>query len=362
MFLAGLETEVEGWRRGGGFKARDPWSEREPEHVPFDTLYLGGGTPSALRANELKRLLDNVSRLGLTRDPWIGLEANPEDVSDASLAVWRELGIQFLSLGVQAFDDDALKRLGRRHRGGEAERAVELALAAGFSTVSVDLMYALPEESNDEWASTLACAIRFSPDHLSCYELTFHDGTPFGTARERGQLLPLAEEGRAERFEFTHQFLESAGYEGYEVSNFARTPSARSQHNPKYWFHTPYLGLGPSAHSWNGYRRWWNWRSLETWRKHLEDGSGAVEEFEEPDRGALLLEHLLLGLRLKAGIDLEITRSWLGVDLAAEAVAVLDEALRNGLLTVRGSQLVPTLAGRALSESLAVELARAVFP
>ena len=222
---------------------------RDPQ--PFDTVYFGGGTPSQLSPEELARVLD-ACRTHLafaTPAPWVFLEANPEDVTPEACAAWRALGVRTLSLGVQSFSDEALRFLGRRHSGRQARAAVETALAAGFDTVSIDLIFGLRGQTAEDWRRDLAAAVALGPQHLSCYQLTIHPRTRFGVQAKHGQLSELPEDDQATLFELTHRFLADAGWPAYEVSNFARGPAHQSRHNRKYWDHTPYLGLGPSAHS-----------------------------------------------------------------------------------------------------------------
>ena len=184
-----------------------------------------------------------------TPAPWVFLEANPEDVTPEACAAWRALGVRTLSLGVQSFSDEALRFLGRRHSGRQARAAVETALAAGFDTVSIDLIFGLRGQTAEDWRRELAAAVELAPQHLSCYQLTIHPRTRFGVQAKHGQLSELPEDDQATLFELTHRFLADAGWPAYEVSNFARGPAHQSRHNRKYWDHTPYLGLGPSAHS-----------------------------------------------------------------------------------------------------------------
>ncbi len=220
---------------------------RDPR--PFDTVYFGGGTPSLLPSEDLARVLDTCRTHLNLAEPWVFLEANPEDVTPDACATWRGLGVRTLSLGVQSFSDEALRFLGRRHTADEARAAVETALAAGFDTVSVDLIYGLPAQTEEVWRRDLATAVALGPGHLSCYQLTIHPRTRFGLSAARGQLSELPEGRQAALFDLTHRFLADAGWPAYEVSNFARSGEHQSRHNRKYWDHTPYLGLGPSAHS-----------------------------------------------------------------------------------------------------------------
>jgi oxygen-independent coproporphyrinogen-3 oxidase len=326
----------------------------------FDTVYFGGGTPSILPVEELARIVGQAGRrLGVREDAWICLEANPEDVTAESLRAWRALGVRMLSLGVQSFDDGELRFLGRRHTAAQAVRAVEMAREAGFETVSVDLIFALPGQSEAAWRRNLEQAVALAPDHLSCYELTVHEGTPFERLRRRGELVEEDDEARAERFLFTHRYLADAGYPGYEVSNFARTPEHRSRHNRKYWDHTPYLGLGPSAHSFDGERRrWWNERKLADYRRLLAAGAAPRVGEETLSRDELALEALLLGLRTVAGLERVRFAARFGAD-PASAVPVAELASR-GLMVVDGDRLRPTLDGLVIADSLAVAIADAL--
>ena len=322
--------------------------------LAFDTVYLGGGTPSALLPDELALVLD-AARAALHIDPGarLFLEANPEDATAESLAAWRELSVATLSLGVQSFDALALRFLGRRHGPDEARRAVLLAREAGFDTVSLDLIYGLPDQDERAWRADLEAAVALAPDHLSCYQLTVHEGTPFGRRKERGQLAELPEERQAALFELTHRFLADAGYPAYEVSSFARAPEHHSRHNQKYWDHTPYLGLGPSAHSFGANKRWWNERRLGAYEARVAAGERPVAGEEALAPADLALEALMLGLRTAAGIDLASFRTRYDIDLAASNGAWIARLLDEGYLEEAGGRLAPTLRGLAVADALA---------
>ena len=324
-----------------------------------DTVYLGGGTPSALAPEALGEILAALGeRLGVAlagpEAARVFLEANPEDVTRESAAAWRRLGVATVSLGVQSFDAAALAFLGRRHEPAGARRAVEAAREAGFATVSVDLIYGWPGQTPERWRRDLEAAVALAPDHLSCYQLTVEPGTPFGHRRQRGELVEMPDERQAELFRLTHTLLAAAGYPAYEVSNFARGPEHRSRHNTKYWRHAPYLGLGPSAHSFDGARRrWWNLRRLGPWAAALDAGRLPWGGDETLDDTQLALEDVMLGLRTTAGVDLAALRRRHGVDLAAanrELLARLDE---DGLLRLEAERLVPTLDGLVVADGLA---------
>ena len=286
-------------------------------------------------------------------DARIFLEANPEDITPGRVGEWRSLGVSFLSLGVQSFDDGELRTLGRRHDGREARSAVEACLEGGFDTVSVDLIFGLPHQDLAVWSRNLDTLVALGPGHVSCYQLTIHEDTAYGRRRARGQLVEMPESGQADLFAYTHERLADAGWAAYEVSNFARAPGHRSQHNLKYWRHVPYLGLGPSAHSFDGARRWWNHRALGAYADRIERGERAVDDTESLDGEALALESLMLGLRTVEGIDLPGYRSRYGVDLPGLNRRLIATLVEEGLVRWDTGRLRPTLPGLAVADGLA---------
>lgn len=319
----------------------------------FDTVYLGGGTPSCLTPRQVRRMLDAVdARLDLRRGAVRHIEINPEDVSPNSVAAWRELGFDFVSLGVQSFADDALELLGRRHRAADARRAVVELVGAGFRTVSIDLIFGLPGQTAAGWRRQLETALKLGADHLSCYQLTVHEGTVFGRRRARGELDELDDDSQGELYLLTHDVLGRAGWTGYEVSNFAATPEHRSVHNRKYWRHAPYLGLGPAAHSFDGRRRWWNRRRVRLWTAALANGRSPVAGGEELTASELAFEAVMLGLRTIDGIDLEAVADRFGRRAVRWDAAAVDQLVAAGRMRRIGSRLVPTPAGMAVADGL----------
>lgn len=321
---------------------------------PFDTLYFGGGTPSLLGGEELSAFIVELGdRRWIEGDCRIYLEANPEDTSPELLRSLRAAGVGTLSLGIQSLDDDELRFLGRGHDGRRGRQAVEWAKSAGFETVSLDLMYGLPGQSEARWASNLKTALELEPDHLSCYQLTVHERTRFGRQSRDGRLPEATEERKADLFRFTHRFLGERGLEGYEVSNFARAPEHRSRHNEKYWSHTPYLGLGPSAHSFDGRTRAWNWRSFFDWQRALQGGQSPVEDVERLDDDALLLETLMLRFRTVEGLDLDAVQRRFSIDLLERNRPLVEKLLDDTLLVREGARLRPTVEGLAVADGVA---------
>jgi putative oxygen-independent coproporphyrinogen III oxidase len=313
----------------------------------FDTLYLGGGTPSLLAASDLGVLLEGLHvHFAFLEDTEITLEANPDDLTLEVLKHYRKVGINRLSLGVQSLDDGELAFLGRRHDAGQALLALAGAREAGFAHLGLDLIYGLPGQTLEAWRRTLESVLDFRPEHLSCYQLTVEEGTPLARRQAAGQFQPLSEETERQFFLFTSQFLEDRGYLHYEISNFARGRENRSRHNSKYWNHSPYLGLGPAAHSYLEGRRWWNHRSLEAYCQALAAGQAPVAGREELTGEQRRLEAIFLGMRTQNGVNLEL------VQQTPEGLAVVQELVEAGLAKVRKDRLIPTREGLVVADRL----------
>jgi oxygen-independent coproporphyrinogen-3 oxidase len=272
------------------------------ERHGVDTIYLGGGTPSRLGADGIQRLLDLV-RTNFAPAPGaeITMEANPEDVSAADAARWREAGVTRVSLGVQSFDDDVLRWMHRTHDAGQAVRAASMLREAGFDDWSLDLIFALPPEVERSWSGDLARAIDLGPPHISSYGLTIEPHTPLLRWRERGQVHDAGEDRYEAEFLEADTVLTEAGFEHYEISNYAR-PGRRAIHNSAYWRRVPYVGLGPSAHGFDGSARRWNLREYVAWRERTLLGQDPVEGTESLDPVAIAIEEAYLGLRTSTGL------------------------------------------------------------
>jgi oxygen-independent coproporphyrinogen-3 oxidase len=324
----------------------------------FDSLYLGGGTPSLLGDRELAEVLDCAHRhFTFTRDAEITMELNPDDVTARKLAFLKRSGINRVSLGVQSFDEGELLFLGRRHTARQAVRALELIRSSGFRNIGVDLMYGFDAGSHcsgtirKRWTQSLEKALAFEPEHLSCYQLTLEKSTPFGRMEAEGKISSLGEEQESDLFLLTSRFLEDSGYIHYEISNFAKSTSLRSRHNSKYWRHAPYLGLGPAAHSFLNGARWWNPRSLEEYCRSLAEGKPPVAGSEVLSREQLAFESLYLGLRTQAGVALDS----LPPDSDSERSA-LAELEKSGLVEIQEGRVVPTRKGFLVADSLPILL------
>jgi oxygen-independent coproporphyrinogen-3 oxidase len=338
----------------------------------FDTLYIGGGTPSVLSAVDIEGLIADIrAAFTIASDAEITVEVNPGDITPGLLASLRLAGVNRINLGVQSFDDGSLALLGRRHTALQAIGAIHRARDAGFDNIGLDLIYGLPsspaEGANGDmmpqrvpicshlttWLATLDTALGLNPDHLSCYQLTLEEKTPLAKLCRRGELILPGESRQADFFLRTAEILEEKGYVHYEVSNFAR-PGRESRHNQKYWNHIPYLGLGPAAHSFDGRRRRWNQRSVETYREGLAAGKPPVADSEILTDEQLRLETLFLGFRTRRGICLETFKVRYGRDLLADKRDMVEKLSGEGLVEIRNGFLRPTRAGMAVADSLAL--------
>ena len=339
----------------------------------FDTLYFGGGTPSLLSVDQLRKLLDRLREHAAFSDEFEKtLEANPDDLTPDYLIALRELGFNRLSLGIQSFDDGNLNFLRRRHDAGPAMEAIRQARQAGFDNLSLDLMYGLPGQTIEAWTRNLETALEFHPEHLSCYQLTIEPHTPLGTMLTRGEIEPVSEETGRCFFLENSKFLERNGYLHYEISNFARTESLKSRHNSKYWRHVPYLGLGPSAHSFLNGVRWWNFSNVETYRGSImERNHMPVEESETLTPEQVRLEKLYLGFRTAEGVALDFLFEGADEGLVAQPVKdvssaekpmdgiknsrareILDGLVKSGHLRIDNGRARPTREGMLIADRL----------
>ena len=269
------------------------------------TLYLGGGTPSRLGGAGIGQLLDVVREwFEWDESAEVTVEANPEDVDRGAVHAWRTAGVTRLSIGAQSFGADALAWMRRTHERDAAERAIETARAGGIDDLSLDLIFALPDTITRDLGADLARVVALAPTHVSVYGLTVEPGTALGRWSDR-QLVREADETRYEvEFRAAHDVLGDAGYEHYEVSNFAR-PGHRARHNSAYWSGVPYLGVGPSAHGFDGAVRRWNESAYARWLPRVLAGADPVAGCDPLDADARATEAVYLGLRTAAGLSLD---------------------------------------------------------
>ncbi len=297
------------------------------------TIFFGGGTPSLFPAQETRRILDLIAAsFDLAPDCEITLEANPGAAEAERFGALREAGVNRISIGVQTFDDAALKRLDRVHTGDDAERAFRSAREAGFANVSLDLMFGIPYQTIEAAAQDIERALGLGPEHLSAYELTIEPGTAFHARQARGELNGLPDEETALRmWEVRDTALAGAGFERYEISNFAR-PGFACRHNLNYWRRGDYLGLGAGAHSLMEGERLWNHARPDVYAANASDPTAGSERVDEPEKA--LGEALMLGLRVKEGVSLGRLAQECGAD-PEEAFGELFRELEDSGLVAR---------------------------
>ena len=318
----------------------------------FDSLFLGGGTPSLLTGPQFAALMEMMRRhFVLAADREITLEANPDDLTAHKLAFFQDQGINRLSLGVQSFDEAELRFLERRHTAAQTIQALSLIRAAGFTNLGLDLIYGLPGQSLEAWLNTLKTALSFAPEHLSCYQLTLTPETPMGRLAAAGQLNLPDEETQRQFFLLTANFLTAQGYLHYEVANFAREERYVCRHNLKYWTRTPYLGLGPAAHSFLAGRRWWNFSSVADYCSSLNAGAAPLAGSETLTPEQIRLETLYLGFRTREGVSLAAIME------LPRGAARLAELVQSGLVRVDRDRVIATADGLVVADRLPLSFA-----
>ena len=311
------------------------------------TLYLGGGTPSMLSPHHLSRLFSALhEQIDFSKLDEVTLEANPATFDLAKAALFRELGVSRVSLGIQSFTPHVLEILGREHSVSQASEAVEILRNAGIPSVNIDLMFSIPGQSKADWDATLKHAISLQPDHISAYNLTYEEDTAFFESLRRGEMREN-EDHDAEFFHLADERLSSAGFDHYETSNYAK-PGHHSTHNRGYWRGEDYLGLGPSAVSTLDRTRWKNVPDTARYVAQVSAIGNALSESEILDDEAHRLERIALGLRTREGISLTL--------LGTQARERAEHFASEGLARIENQQLILIHHGRALVDPIAAEL------
>jgi len=321
----------------------------------FDTIYIGGGTPSVLTVKEVEAMLTRVRRcFTIADDAEITIEVNPADVDLNYLTSLNLMGINRINIGIQSLNENILRFLGRRHSAAQGISAVESARESGFTNIGIDLVYGIPGQDMKSWMDTIETIKSFDVEHLSCYQLSLEPGTNLKSRHAAGEFDIPDEDMQIEFFLNTSLMLESAGYIHYEVSNFAKSMALASRHNQKYWDQTPFLGLGPAAHSFRENRRWWNHASIERYIQDTEQGKPPVDLSETLSPEQLCLEALFLGLRTKKGIHMDaFSRKYAFYDLS-EKKDILTKLEEDGFVEIVDGYLRPSRKGLAVADSLAL--------
>jgi oxygen-independent coproporphyrinogen-3 oxidase len=332
--------------------------------IAFDSLYIGGGTPSVFGPQSIANVLDKAHRcFNFIADTEITLEVNPGMVDPERFKGYRSAGVNRINIGVQSFLPPNLKFLDRIHTAQEAKQALRWARKAGFDNIGLDLIYGIPGQTRKSWLLDLQKAMEHVPEHLSCYMLTYESGTPLERNRSEGRFDPMREEMVGDLFETTTAFLSANGYAPYEISSFARCPSEsdrikgssdnRSRHNRKYWSFVPYIGLGPAAHSYIEPMRYWNQRSLKKYIREIQNGRIPVAGKETLSRSQQMIEVIYLGLRTTDGIDMDYFSRKFGISFFARFEKRLSDLEARGLIRFDRDHCALSSKGMLFLDSIA---------
>lgn len=321
----------------------------------INTVYFGGGTPSLLTETDLRQLMEKLHQLfNIRSDAEITLEANPDDLLPDKLRQLKAAGVNRLSIGVQSFHEADLVWMNRAHNSQQALQCLHDAQAAGFRNLSIDLIYGGPTLSDEGWEQNVQQAIALKIPHLSCYALTVEPGTALDHLIRKHKMQPVDPDKAARHFEMLMRWTAAAGYEHYEISNFALS-GWHSRHNSSYWKLVPYLGLGPSAHSFNGHSRQWNVSNNTRYIQSLQHGK-APFEIETLTPAIQLNEYIMTSLRTSRGCNLELVEARYGADKRKQLEAAGRKFIEAGKMELRESSLVLTREGKLFADGIAAEL------
>ena len=324
------------------------------ENETVSTIYFGGGTPSSFSITELGTILNEIKKLFRVEESCeVTIELNPDDINLTYMAGLKELNFNRISLGIQSWRDSDLKMLNRRHDSARAAQALKETFDAGFENVSIDLIYGIPGMSAQEWALNLDQAFSYDIKHLSAYHLTLEPGTVFGKMLEKGLIAEIDEDESNMLFNILIEKAEAAGFIHYEISNFAK-PGYLSIHNSNYWKQVNYLGLGPSAHSFNGYSRQWNVRDVKGYIKSINSGKSFFEK-EELDTKARFNEYIMTSLRTMWGIDLEYIERTFEKEGYDYVINLAGKFKDYGMMIQNKNNLVLTNQGKMISDNIISE-------
>lgn len=322
---------------------------------PFSTIYLGGGTPSLLDEAELTKLFLYINNVyDVDRNAEITMECNPDDITPEFTNMLSRLPINRISMGAQTFADSRLRLLHRRHNSDEVKHAVKLLREAGIKNISIDLMFGFPDESLSQWKEDISAALALNVEHISAYSLMYEEDTPLWKMLDTGKVKEIDEELSLTMFKELVCQLTDAGYEHYEISNFAR-PGYRSRHNSSYWHQVPYIGLGAAAHSFDLNSRQWNVADLKLYIEEINNGIIPMER-EELDNDTTFNDIITTALRTSDGIDLNAMETRLGKRYRNTLISAAGKHIEQGLLEIRHDRLRLTAEGIFISDMVMSDL------
>lgn len=322
---------------------------------PIETIYVGGGTPSILLTDDLVRIFDALhKKFSITKDAEITLEANPDDITNEKLVAWKTMGINRLSVGIQSFLEEELKWMNRAHTAKESLEAIDKINDAGFTNYSIDLIFGSPLLNNDDWLKHLDIAIKKNIPHISSYALTIEPNTALEKLIAKNRRQPVDPEKQAEQFLLLMQTMEQAGYEHYEISNFAK-PDMRSKHNSRYWQGKKYHGFGPAAHSFNGQNRRWNIANNTLYIQSIGKGVVSFEE-EVLTKTQQLNEYIMTSLRTMEGLDLAYVAEIFGEKASRELQVASSKYIESSKVKREPFKLLLTKEGKLFADGIAADL------
>lgn len=323
------------------------------DNEPIHTLYFGGGTPSLLSGEELNIIFESVrSHFVVDDDAEVTMEVNPDDLTTDKLKELKNFGVNRLSVGIQSFNNPTLTFFNRAHSGEQAIESIHRARTAGFDNISIDLIYSVPGQAEDIWKKDIEQAVALRPEHISSYSLTIEEKTAFGKWQKTGRIKPLDENKAVADFEVLMDMLNSSGYEHYEISNFSK-PGFHSKHNSSYWRQRKYLGLGPSAHSYNGETRQFNVANNSHYINAIIKGEVPFM-IEQLSRENKINEYIITTLRTKWGCDLSYLEKNFGYSIFE--TRILQKLLVQELIVLNKTIMTLTKKGKMLADQVAIEL------
>ena len=353
--IAAMQTEVALTKNIPINKASNIITKSEDSSEAINTIYFGGGTPSLLNIEEIKKLLKAVKDVyDIVDDAEITLEANPDDINENKLSEWKAAGINRLSIGIQSFKQEDLEWMNRAHNSEQARQCISMVNNAGFTNYSVDLIYGMPTLEDDEWKNNVDAVIALKVPHISCYALTVEPSTALQKMIIQKKKKDIDPEKQARHFSLLINWMEAAGYEHYEISNFA-LPGYRSRHNSSYWQGKSYIGIGPSAHSYVGNIRKWNISNNALYIKSLKNN---IIPFEQEELSAMqqLNEYIMTSLRTAEGLDLNFVKEKFGEEKKNKLVEESDKFKKTKKLKVIDHTLILTSEGKLFADGIAADL------
>lgn len=325
------------------------------QQQPVETVYFGGGTPSLLQPGQLEALLQTIqTHFTLVPGAEITLEANPDDIDAGKAASWLQAGINRLSIGIQSFTEADLRWMNRAHDAGQALQSIRCVQAAGFSNLTIDLIYGTPTLTDADWAHNVQQALALGIPHLSCYALTVEPETALQKMIALHKKEAVDPDKQSRHFEMLMRWMEEAGFEHYEISNFAR-PGYRSRHNSSYWSGSHYLGIGPSAHSYNGYSRQWNIANNALYLQQVQQGLVPAET-EQLTAEQQQHEYVMTSLRTQEGLSLGILENKWGKKARTLTEQAAQKYLTLGQMVLQQERLVLTREGKLFADGIAADL------